>query len=102
MSDVGRGQTLILVLLTLVLLILVVLATYIVVIRLTRQKPSPKTGPSGRWMNGPNAHWKRLEQPDLYQQMLLQQQWLITQLLSQSQAEPEEDEPPQLPTGWWG
>ena len=101
LSDVGRGQTLILVLLTLVVVILIGMAAYIVIQRQfwKRSQFQPKT--TGRWMSGPKAHWKRIDASDPYQQLLLQQQMLLNQLLQQSQAEAEEDQQPQLPTGWW-
>lgn len=102
LSDVGRGQTLILVLLTLVVVLLIGMAAYIVIQRQiwTHSQVQPKT--TGRWMGGPNAHWKRVAGSDPYQQLLLQQQLLLTQLLQQSQTETPEDDQPQLPAGWWG
>jgi hypothetical protein len=102
LSDVGRGQTLILVLLTLVLVILVGLAAYVVIQRQLWKHNHVQQKGAGRWMSGPNARWKRVDNPDPYQQLLLQQQMLLTQLLQQSQAETEEDDRPQLPAGWWG
>jgi hypothetical protein len=101
LSDVGRGQTLILVLLTLMVIILIGMAAYIVIQRQIWKHSQVQPKHSGRWMSGPNAHWKRVDGPDPYQQLLLQQQMLLTQLLQQSQVETEEDERPQLPTGWW-
>lgn len=102
LSDVGRGQTLILVLLTLLVVLLIGLAAYVVLQRqiwkYNQIQPKP-TG--GRWISGPNAGWRRIENPDPYQ-LLLQQQMLLTQLLQQSQMESNDDEQPQLPTGWWG
>jgi hypothetical protein len=102
LSDVGRGQSLILILLTLVVVLLFGLAAYIVIQRQIwrRSQFQPKT--TGRWIGGPNAHWKRMEGPDPYQQLLLQQQMLLTQLLQRSQTETPEDDQPQLPAGWWG
>jgi uncharacterized membrane protein len=102
LSDVGRGQTLILLLLTLVLIILVCLAAYIVIQRQLWKHTRVQQKGTGRCMSGPNAHWKRVDSPDPYQQLLLQQQMLLTQLLQQSQAETKEDDRPQLPAGWWG
>ena len=101
LSDVGRGQTFILVLLTLVLVVLVGLVAYIVIQRQI-SKPTQVLPKSGRWVSGPNAHWKRVENPDPYQQLLLQQQMLLTQLLQQNQLEAGENDQPQLPDGWWG
>jgi hypothetical protein len=101
LSDVGRGQTLILVLMTLVVVLLIGLAAYIVIQRQIWKHSQVQPKHSGRWMSGPNAHWKRVDGPDPYQQLLLQQQMLLTQLLQQSQVETEEDGRPQLPTGWW-
>lgn len=102
LSDVGRGQTLILVLLTLVLVVLVGLAVYVVIQRQIWKHSHIQQKGAGRWVNGPNAHWKRVEGVDPYQRLLLQQQILLTQLLQQSQAANEDEDQPQLPTGWWG
>jgi hypothetical protein len=102
LSDVGRGQTFILVLLTLVLVVLVGLVVYITIQRQIWKHAQVLTKNSGRWMSGPNANWKRVENPDPYQQLLLQQQMLITQLLQQNQMEAGENDQPQLPDGWWG
>ena len=101
LSDVGRGQTLMLVLLTLMLLILVSFAVYIFIHRLTYRMNTARQTGFGNWISGPNAHWKHLQEPDLYQQMLLQQEWLLSQLLSQGHAENPDDDSPQLPTDWW-
>ncbi len=100
LSDVGRGQTLILVLLTLVVVLLIGMVAYIVIQRQIwkHSQAQPKT--AGRWVSGPNAHWKRIDSPDPYQ-LLLQQQMLLTQLLQQSQTETNEDDQPQLPAEWW-
>lgn len=102
LSDVGRGQTLILLLLTLVVVLLIGLAVYIVIQRQIWKHNQVRSKDVGRWMSGPNAHWKRMDGSDSYQQLLLQQQLLLTQLLQQSQAESQDDDPPQLPAGWWG
>ena len=102
LSDVGRGQTFILVLLTLVLFLLVILAAYIAIQRQIWKHSQVQPKSASRWMSGPNARWKRLEGVDPYQQLLIQQQMLLTQLLQQSRAENEEDDQPQLPAGWWG
>ena len=102
LSDVGRGQTLILILLTLVVILLIGMGAYIVIQRQIWKHSQIQPSNTGRWMSGPNAHWKRVEGPDPYQQLLLQQQMLLTQLLQGSQAETEEDDRPQLPASWWG
>ncbi|HWQ83436.1 MAG TPA: hypothetical protein VN363_02655 [Anaerolineales bacterium] len=102
LSDMGRGQTLILVLMTLMVVLLIGMAAYIVIQRLIWKHSQVQPRNTGRWMSGPNAHWKRVEGSDPYQQLLLQQQMLLTQFLQQSQVESEEDDRPQLPTEWWG
>ena len=102
LSDVGRGQTFILVLLTLVLVVLVGLVVYIFIQRQIWKHAQVPPKNSGRWVSGPNAYWKRVENPDPYQQLLLQQQMLLTQLLQQNQMEAGENDQPQLPDGWWG
>ena len=101
LSDVGRGQTLILVLLTLVVVLLIGMAAYIVIHRQIWRRSQFQSKNTGRWIGGPNAHWKRMDGSDPYQQLLLQQQMLLTRLLQQSQIETPEDDQPQLPTGWW-
>ena len=102
LSDVGRGQTLILILLTLVVALLIGMAAYIVIQRQIWKQSQVQPKNNGRWMSGPNAQWKRVDAPDPYQQLLLQQQMLLTQLLQESQAETDEDDRPQLPGDWWG
>jgi len=102
LSDVGRGQTLILVLLTFVVVLLIGLAAYIILQRQFRRHNQIQSKNTSRWLSGPNAQWKRVNAPDPYQQLLLQQQLLITQLLQQSQEETPEDDQSQLPTSWWG
>jgi uncharacterized membrane protein len=102
LGDVGRGQTLILILLTLMVVLLIGIAAYIVIQRQIWKRSQFQSKNTGRWIGGPNAHWKRMGSPDPYQQLLLQQQMLLTQLLQQSQAETQDDDPPQLPIGWWG
>ena len=57
-----------------------------------------RTG-SGQWIGESDIHWKKSEEPDLYQQIQLDQQWLSSQLLSQSQ---EETDQPELPIDWLG
>ena len=102
LSDVGRGQTLILILLTLMVVLLIGIAAYIVIQRQIWKHSQVQPKNNCRWMSGPNAQWKRVDAPDPYQQLLLQQQMLLTQLLQQSQVESEDDDRPQLPAGWWG
>lgn len=102
LSDVGRGQTLILILLTLMVALLIGMAAYIVIQRQFWKHSQVLPKNNGRWMSGPNAHWKRMDGSDPYQQLLLHQQMLLTRLLQQSQAEAPEDDQPQLPAGWWG
>ena len=98
----GRGQTLILILLTLMVVLLIGIAAYIVIQSQVWKRSQFQSKNTRRWIGGPNAHWKRMGSPDPYQQLLLQQQMLLTQLRQQSQAETQDDDPPQLPTGWWG
>ena len=102
MSDVGRVQALILLLLTLLLVAMAGLAIYIISQRLTSWQRNFRQVRSGQWLSGPNAHWKKTEEPDLYQQMLLEQQWLLAQLLSQGQEETDHHDLSDLPTDWWG
>lgn len=102
LSDMGRGQTLILILLTLVVILLIGVAAYIIIQRQIWKHSQVQPRNTGRWMSGPNAHWKRVEGSDPYQQLLLQQQILLTQLLQESRTETDEDDRPQLPSGWWG
>ena len=101
-SDVGRGQTLIVVLLTLIVVVLLSLIAYLVVRRLIRLQQTMQPIPSGRWIGGPNAHWRKSEEPELYRQMLLEQQLLLAQLLSQGHAETDQSDLSELPTDWWG
>jgi hypothetical protein len=100
-SDVGRGQTLILILLTLIVLLILSLAVVLVLRRLISVQGAIQKTSSGRWISGPNAHWKKSEEPDLYQQMLLEQQLLLTQLLSQGHEDTDQHDLSELPMDWW-
>ncbi len=101
-SDVGRGQTLILLLVTLIVVVLLGLAAYLVIRRLIRIQRVYRKLTSGKWISGPNAHWRKSEEPDLYQQMLIEQQWLLTQLLSQGHEDvAESHDLLDLPHDWW-
>ena len=102
-SDVGRGQTLILVLLTLLVVVILSLAVYLFVRQLIRIQHAYRKLQSGKWISGPNAHWRKTEEPDLYQQMLLEQQWLLTQLLSQGHEDTDAGvhDLMDLPHDWW-
>jgi hypothetical protein len=100
-SDVGRGQTLILVLLTLLVVVLVGLAVYLCLRRLVLLQRNFQKISSGRWLSGPNAHLKKSEEPDLYQQILLEQQWLLAQMLSQGHEETDQHDLSELPMDWW-
>jgi hypothetical protein len=101
-SDIGRGQTLILVMLTLIVVVILGLIAYFFVRRLIRVQQTFQQIPSGRWIGGPNAHWRKSEEPDLYRQMLLEQQLLLAQLLSQGSSETDQQDLSELPTDWWG
>lgn len=101
-SDIGRGQTLILVLLTLLLVLLVALAVFVVIRRLNNWQHGIRRIGSGKWLSGPNAHWKKTaDEPDLYRQMLIEQQLLLTQLLSHGQEETDNHDLSELPMDWW-
>ena len=101
-SDVGRGQTLILLLVTLIVVVLLGLAAYLVIRRLIRIQRVYRKLSSGKWISGPNAHWRKSEEPDLYQQMLIEQQWLLTQLLSQGHEDAADTHDLlDLPHDWW-
>lgn len=101
MSDVGRVQSLILLLLTLLLIAMAGIGIYIISRRLTLWPRNFRQVRSGQWMSGPNARWKKTEEPDLYQQMLFEQQWLLAQMLSQSPEETDHHDMAELPTDWW-
>ena len=90
LSDVGRGQTFILVLLNLVLVVLVGLVVYIVLQRQIWMHSKVQPQNTGLWVTGPNAHWKRVENPDPYQQLLLQQQLLLINCCSKIRWKPEQ------------
>ncbi len=107
-SHMDRGQTLVLLLMTLIFIVLLVLAVYLVLrrlIRLQRLFRQFSTGQisSGRWISGHNEHWRKSEEPALYQQILLDQQWLLTQLLSQGHEDANigSNDLLDLPHDWW-
>ena len=101
LSDVGLIQALILLLLTLMLLVLLGLAVYVIAKRSALFQNHPQPVRSGHWLSGPNTHWKKAGEPDLNQQMFLDQQ-LLAQLLSQGQEESYRQDLSDLPADWWG
>jgi len=102
LRDVGLIQALILLLLTLMLLVLLGLAVYVIAKRSALFQTNARPVHSGQWLSGPNAHWKKAGEPDLNQQMLLEQQLLLAQLLSQGQEEADRQDLSGLPADWWG
>ena len=85
LTDVGPSLILILLLLMLlVVVILSCLAGMLFILQLSQLRRTFWQLTSAGWMGGSNAHRKDNTAPDLYQQMLNEQQWLFTHLLSQS------------------
>jgi hypothetical protein len=100
LGEVGHWQSLFLMLLVLFLVVPFLLAACILIRCLTLWKhPIRRTG-SVQWIEEPIAHWKKSEEPDLYQQILLDQQWLFSQLPSQSQDEANIHDLSEPPTDW--
>ncbi|MDD5367607.1 MAG: hypothetical protein PHQ40_00860 [Anaerolineaceae bacterium] len=103
-SDVSRGQTLILSLVTLIIVVLLSLAAYLVIrrlIRILRTFRQLTTGATSMWLREPNARWRKPKEADLNQQIFIEQQWLWTQLLSQSHEDADSPDFLDLPHDWW-
>jgi hypothetical protein len=102
LSVVGHWQSLILIMLVLFLVVPFLLAACILIRCLTLWKhPVRRTG-SVQWFEEPAAHWKKSDEPDLYQQILYEQQWLFSQLPSQSQEEAGIHDLSEPPSDVWG
>ena len=99
LSEVGHWQSLILILLVLFLVVPFVLAVCVFIRCFILWKYIIWPTGSGQWIGEFDTQWKKSEEPDLYQQIQLDQQWLFSQLLSQGQ---DEADPPELPIDWWG
>jgi hypothetical protein len=97
LSDVGRGQTLILILLTLVVALLIGMAAYSVIQRQCGAQPG-SAKEHGRWMSGPNALEAGEARP--YQQLLLQQQ-MLNQLAGKP-GRKSRRRPAPTACDWWG
>ena len=101
LSVVGHWQSLILIMMVLFLVVPFLLAACILVRCLALWKhPIRRTG-SIQWFEEPIAHWKKSDEPDLFQQILLEQQWLFSQLPSQNQDEANIHDLSEPPTDWW-
>ena len=98
-SEVGLWQFLILILLVLFLVVPFVLVIFAFIRCLALWKHYIWRTNSGQWVGESDTQWKNSAEPDLYQQIQLDQQWLFSHLLLQGQ---EETDPPELPTDWWG
>jgi hypothetical protein len=99
LNEVGHWPFLILMLLVLFLVVPFVLIIFVIIRCLALWKHYIWRTGSGLWIGALDAQWKKTEEPDLYQQMQLDQQWLFSQLLSQGQ---EETDQPELPIDWLG
>jgi hypothetical protein len=99
--DIDHGQILILLLVTLIFAALFVLAEYLFIRRLIRIQRVFRKLISYQWLNSPNGHWRKSEEPDLYQQMRIEQQWLLTPLFSQGPEGAETHDPLDLPHDGW-
>ena len=102
LSVVGHWQSLILMLLMLFLVVPLVLAACLLIRCLTLWKRHIRRIGSGRWIEEPAAYWKKSDEPDLYQQILLEQQWLFSQLPSQNQEEVGIHDLSEPPMDGWG
>jgi hypothetical protein len=102
LGEIGHWQSLILILLVLFLVVPFLLAVFILIQCLTLWKhPIRRTGSIQRFEE-PIAHYKKSDEPDLYQQILLEQQWLFSQLPSQNRDEAGIHDLSEPPTDWWG
>ena len=82
-NDLNHSQVLILLLVTLIFVVLFGLAVYLIVRRLIRIGRAYRELVSSRWIDEPDAHWRKAEEPDLNLAMFTEQQWLFNQFLSQ-------------------
>jgi len=100
-SDVGRAQILILLLMTLVFIALFVLVVYLILRRLIRIGRAYRELVSNRWIDEPEAHWRKGEETNLFMQTLTEQQWLFNQFLSQGHDDADTHDWLDLPHDWW-
>jgi hypothetical protein len=100
LGEIGHWQSLILMLLVLFLVVPFLLAACLLIRCLTLWKRSIRRTDSVQWFEEPAAHRKKPEEPDLYQQTLLDQQWLFSQLPSQNQVEANIHDLSEPPTDW--
>jgi hypothetical protein len=100
-NDVGHWQSVILILLVLFLVVPFLLAACILIRCFTLWKRHVRRTGSVQWFEEHVAPWKKSEEPDLYQQILLEQQWLFSQLPSQNQDEANIHDLSEPPTDWW-
>jgi hypothetical protein len=78
------------------------LAACILIRCLTLWKHHVRRTGSAQWIEEPIAYWKKSDEPDLYQQILPEQQWLFSQLPSQNQEEANIHDLSEPPTDWLG
>ena len=100
-NDLDHSEVLILLLVTLTFVVLFGLAVLLIVRRLIRIGRAYRELVSNRWIDEPDAHWRKGEETDLYMQMHTEQQWLFYQFLSQGQDDTDTHDLLDLPHDWW-
>jgi hypothetical protein len=102
LNEVDLWQFPILMLLVLFLVVPFVLVVFVFIRCLALWKHYIWRIGSRHCIGEPDTLWKKSEEPNLYQQILLEQQWLFSQLISQSQEEAEIHDLSEPSTDWWG
>jgi HAMP domain-containing protein len=99
-SDVGRSQVLILLLMTLIFIALFVLVVYLIVRRLIRIERAYRELVSNGWIDEPEAHWRKCKETNLFMQTLTEQQWLFNLFISHGHDDTNTHDLLDLPHDW--
>jgi hypothetical protein len=99
-NDIDNGLVLILLLVTLFFILLFGIAVCHVLQKLIRIRHAYREFISNRWIDEPNTHSRKTEDPDLNLGLFTEQQWLLSELLSQGPVDGDCHDFVDLPHDW--
>jgi len=100
-NDFDHIQVLILLLVTFIFVLLFSIAMYQVVRQLIRIGRAYRAFISNRWIEDPDVPRRIAEESDLKLGVFTEQQWLLSQLLSQAHEDGDAHDFVDLPHDWW-
>ncbi len=100
-NDINHSLVLILLLVTVIFVALFGLLVFLIVRRLIRIGRAYGRLVSASWIDDPDVHLRKAEDPDLSLGMFTEQQWLFNQFLSQGHEDADAHDLLDISHDWW-